>query len=101
MEVHGEEGEFTSKMARLGEETMDLEHKVQDLVAQLHDMKSSFQEEQKLVPLKERLQCLEKKIEKKKIEANAIISLGACQTIVDDVMFSFPKSTSEMPYLEI
>jgi hypothetical protein len=44
---------------------------------------------------------LEKKIEKKKIEANAIISLGACQTIVDDVMFSFPKSTSEMPYLEI
>jgi hypothetical protein len=28
MEVHGEEGEFTSKMARLGEETMDLEHKV-------------------------------------------------------------------------
>jgi len=43
---------------------------------------------------------LEKKIEKKKIEANATISLGACQTIVDDVMLSFPKSTSELPYLE-
>jgi len=31
-EARGEEGEFTSKMAVLGEETMDLEHKVQDLV---------------------------------------------------------------------
>jgi len=41
-----------------------------------------------------------KKFEKKKIKANAIISLGACQTIVDDVMFSFPKSTGELPYLE-
>jgi hypothetical protein len=38
MEARGEEGEFTSKMAMLGEETMDLEHKVQHLVAQLHDM---------------------------------------------------------------
>jgi hypothetical protein len=31
--AHGEEGEFTSKMAMLREETMDLKHKVQDLVA--------------------------------------------------------------------
>jgi len=30
-----------------------------------------------------------KKFEKKKIKANAIISLDACQTIVDDVMFHF------------
>jgi hypothetical protein len=30
--AHGKEGEFTSKMAMLGEKTMDLEHKVQDLV---------------------------------------------------------------------
>ncbi len=43
---------------------------------------------------------MEKKIEKKKIEADATTSSGACQTIVDDVMLSFPKSTSELPYLE-
>jgi hypothetical protein len=43
---------------------------------------------------------LEKEIEKKKIETNAITSLGACQTIVDDVMLSFLKSTGELPYLE-
>ncbi len=43
---------------------------------------------------------MEKEIEKKKIEANATTSSGACQTIVDDVMLSFPKSTSELPYLE-
>jgi len=30
-EARGKEREFTSKMAMLGEETMDLEHKVQDL----------------------------------------------------------------------
>jgi hypothetical protein len=42
MEACGEEGEFTSKMAKLKEETMDLECKVQDLVAELHDMKSSL-----------------------------------------------------------
>ncbi len=42
MEAHGEEGEFTSKMVVLGEETMDLERKAQDLVAQLHDMNSSL-----------------------------------------------------------
>jgi hypothetical protein len=41
-EAYGEEGEFTSKMAVLRKKTMDLEHKVQDLDAQLHDMKSSF-----------------------------------------------------------
>jgi len=35
-EAHGEEGEFTSKMAMLRKETMDLECKVHDLVAQLH-----------------------------------------------------------------
>jgi phage host-nuclease inhibitor protein Gam len=40
-EAHGNEGEFTSKMAKLKEEIMDLECKVQDLVAKLHDMKSS------------------------------------------------------------
>ncbi len=40
--ARGEEGEFTSKMAMLGEKTIDLEHKVQDLFAQLNDMKSSF-----------------------------------------------------------
>jgi hypothetical protein len=40
----------------LGEEIMDLERKVQDLVAQLHDKKFSLRkEEQKLVPLQERL----------------------------------------------
>jgi hypothetical protein len=33
MKAHGEEGEFTFKMAVLGKETMELEHKVQDLVA--------------------------------------------------------------------
>jgi hypothetical protein len=33
MEALGEEGEFTSKMVVLREETMDLEHKVEDLVA--------------------------------------------------------------------
>jgi len=33
MEARGKEQEFTSKMALLGEETMDLQHKVQDLVA--------------------------------------------------------------------
>ncbi len=43
---------------------------------------------------------MEKKIEKKKIEANTITSLGACQTIIDDVMISLPKSTDELPYLE-
>jgi hypothetical protein len=43
---------------------------------------------------------LEKEIEKKKIEANIATSLGACQTIVDDVMLSFLKSTNELPYLE-
>jgi len=43
---------------------------------------------------------LEKKIEKKKIETYRTISLGACQTIVDDVMFSLLKSTNEQPYLE-
>jgi len=43
---------------------------------------------------------LEKKIKKKKIEADATISLGACQTIVDDVMFSFLKSTNELLCLE-
>ncbi len=32
-EVRGEEEEFTTKMAMLGEETMDVKHKVQDLVA--------------------------------------------------------------------
>jgi len=37
VEVRGKEGEFTSKMAMLGEETMDLKCKVQDLVAQLHE----------------------------------------------------------------
>ncbi len=35
-------GEFTSKMVMLKEKTMDLECKVQYLVAQLHDMKSSL-----------------------------------------------------------
>jgi len=43
---------------------------------------------------------LEKEIEKKKIGVNRTTSLGACQTIVDDVMFSLPKSTYELPYLE-
>jgi len=42
IEAHGEGGEFTSKMVMLKEKTMDLECKVQDLVAQLHDMKSSL-----------------------------------------------------------
>ncbi len=42
MEVQGEEGEFISKMVVLGKETMDLECKAQDLVAQLHDMKTSL-----------------------------------------------------------
>ncbi len=32
-EARGKEREFTSKMAMLGEETMDLEHKVHDLFA--------------------------------------------------------------------
>ncbi len=41
-EACGEEGEFTFKMAGLGEENMDLECKVQDLFAQSHDMKSSL-----------------------------------------------------------
>jgi len=36
-EAYGEEGEFTSKMAVLRKETMDLECKVRDLVAQLHE----------------------------------------------------------------
>jgi len=40
-EARGEEGEFTFKMAKLKEGTMDLGCKVQDLVAKLHDMKSS------------------------------------------------------------
>jgi len=40
--AYGEEGEFTSKMTMLRKETMDLECKVYDLVAQLHDMKSSL-----------------------------------------------------------
>jgi len=35
--AYGEEGEFTSKMVVLGEETMDLECKVRNLVAQLHE----------------------------------------------------------------
>jgi len=35
----------------------------------------------------------------KKIEVDAITTLGACQTIVDDVMFSLLKSISEIPYL--
>jgi len=43
---------------------------------------------------------LQKEIEKKKIEADTTTSLGACQTIVDDVMLSLPKSTNELPYLE-
>jgi len=43
---------------------------------------------------------LEKKIEKKKIEADATTTLNACQTIVDDVMLSLRKSTSELPFLE-
>jgi len=43
---------------------------------------------------------LEKESEKKKFEIDAIISLGACQTIVDDVVLSFPKSIGELPYLE-
>ncbi len=42
MEACGEKGEFTAKMAVLREEIMDLECKVQDLVAQFHDMKSSL-----------------------------------------------------------
>jgi hypothetical protein len=42
---------------------------------------------------------LEKKFEKKKIETNATSS-SACQTIVNDVMLSFSKSTNELPYLE-
>jgi hypothetical protein len=33
MEAHGKQGESTSKMVVIGEETMDLEHKVWDLVA--------------------------------------------------------------------
>jgi hypothetical protein len=33
LEAIGKEGEFTSKMAMFGKETMDLECKVQDLVA--------------------------------------------------------------------
>jgi len=37
VEAHGEEGAFTSKMAMLREKTMDLECKVRDLVAQLHE----------------------------------------------------------------
>jgi hypothetical protein len=53
-----------------------------------------------LVPLQERLQCSEIEIEKKKIEINATTSSGACQTIVDDEMISFLKSTGELPYLE-
>jgi hypothetical protein len=36
----------------------------------------------------------------KNIEADTIISLRACQTIIDDVMISLPKSTDELPYLE-
>ncbi len=48
MEAHGKEGEFTYEMAMLRKEIMDLECKVQDLVAQ-HDRKSSLKkEEQKL-----------------------------------------------------
>jgi hypothetical protein len=43
---------------------------------------------------------LEKEIEKNFFEIDATISLGACQTIVDDVMLSFPKSIGELPYLE-
>jgi hypothetical protein len=42
IEARGEGGEFTSKMVMLKEKTMDLECKVQYLVAQLHDMKSSL-----------------------------------------------------------
>jgi hypothetical protein len=37
MEAYGEEGEFTSKMAMLGKEIMDLECNVRDLVAKLHE----------------------------------------------------------------
>ncbi len=33
LEARGKEGEFTSKMAVFGKETMDLERTVQDLVA--------------------------------------------------------------------
>ncbi len=33
LEARGKEGEFTCKMAVFGKETMDLERKVQDLVA--------------------------------------------------------------------
>ncbi len=36
-EAWGEEREFTFKMAMLGEEIMDLECKVRDLVAKLHE----------------------------------------------------------------
>ncbi len=43
---------------------------------------------------------MEKEIEKNKIEVDIITSLSACQTIIDDVMNSFPKSTDELPYLE-
>jgi hypothetical protein len=43
---------------------------------------------------------LEKEIKKKKIEADTTTSLGACQTIFDDVLLSLPKSTDELPYLE-
>ncbi len=43
---------------------------------------------------------MEKEIEKKKIEADTATSLSACQTIIDDVMLSLPKSTDKLPYLE-
>jgi hypothetical protein len=33
MEARGKQGEFTSKMVVIRKETMDLEHKVRDLVA--------------------------------------------------------------------
>jgi len=42
IEARGEGREFSLKMVMLKEKTMDLECKVQYLVAQLHDMKSSL-----------------------------------------------------------
>jgi hypothetical protein len=37
---------------------------------------------------------------KNKIGPDSTTSSGACQTIVNDVMFSLPKSSGEVPYLE-
>jgi hypothetical protein len=42
---------------------------------------------------------LEKDIEMKIIEVDAMKNSSACQTIIDDVMLSLSKSTSEPPYL--